>query len=171
MLGLYRWFWRIWCSDYKTSSLCPSRTRKQTSAPCKSWVSLFFAFTKRMNWQRGFLKDVISFHSYLITLFFYNYEYKRILKCSESFLRKSSFYPKFWMWQTQGHVKDIFRIWNCHNASKEVFWQKKYFQFEFLWVPSKSGKQNWKVPFFIFIIVKKTVCDYDVPQDRISAYH
>ena len=32
---------------------------------------------------------------------------------------------------------------------------KNSFQFGFLCTFTKPGKQNWKVPFFIFIIVKK----------------
>ena len=35
---------------------------------------------------------------------------------------------------------------------------KNSFQFGFLWIPSKPGKQNWKEPFLLmFIIVKKPV--------------
>ena len=40
----------------------------------------------------------------------------------------SSFYsdwPKFWIWQTLGHVRDIFCNCHLHNASKEVFWPNK----------------------------------------------
>ena len=33
---------------------------------------------------------------------------------------------------------------------------KNSFHLGFLWIPSKPGKQNWKVPFFwVFIIVKR----------------
>ena len=33
-------------------------------------------------------------------------------------------WPKSWIWQTLGHVMDIFWKWHFYNASKEVFWQK-----------------------------------------------
>ena len=35
------------------------------------------------------------------------------------------FLHKSWIWQTLGHVMNIFSYWHFHNASKEYFWSKK----------------------------------------------
>ena len=54
---------------------------------------------------------------------------------------------------------------------------KNHFQFGFLWIPRKPGKQNWKVPFLlIFIIVnnnemvKKLDKVVDVSQRQSQSY-
>ena len=51
------------------------------------------------------------------------------------------------------------------SAQTETFFKKEsldlknYSYLGFLWIPSKPGKQNWRLPFFwVFIIVKKQ-CD------------
>ena len=38
---------------------------------------------------------------------------------------------------------------------------KHSFQFGFLWIPSKPGKQNWKVPFLLIFIIVKNQCEYN----------
>ena len=35
-------------------------------------------------------------------------------------------WPKFWIWQTLEHVRDIFCKCHLHNAPKEVSWPKKF---------------------------------------------
>ena len=46
-------------------------------------------------------------------------------------------WPKSWIWQTLGHVRDIFCKCHLHNASNKSFSQKHF------WFPCKSSK----VPF------------------------
>ena len=38
-------------------------------------------------------------------------------------------WPKSWIWRTLEKVMNIFCKWHFHNASKEVFWQKKNLNF------------------------------------------
>ena len=48
---------------------------------------------------------------------------------------------------------------------------KNSFYLGFLWIPSKPGKQNQKLPFFwVFIIVKKTVCYESIKNIRIGQH-
>ena len=53
-------------------------------------------------------------------------------------------WPKFWIWRTLGHVRNILYKCHLHNASKKVFWSKK------CWISHMSSKvpfcQNWKLP-------------------------
>ena len=39
------------------------------------------------------------------------------------------YWPKSWIWQTLGHVMDIFWKWHFYNASKEVFWPENILNF------------------------------------------
>ena len=38
-------------------------------------------------------------------------------------------WPKSWIWRTLEKVMNIFCKWHFHNASKEVFWPKKFLNF------------------------------------------
>ena len=49
-------------------------------------------------------------------------------------------WPKSWIWRTLEQVMNIFCIWHFHNASKELFWQKKN------WISCPGSK----VPFWQF---------------------
>ena len=49
-------------------------------------------------------------------------------------------WPKSWIWRTLEKVMNIFCKWHFHNASKEVFWQKK------IWISCTGSK----VPFWQF---------------------
>ena len=52
-------------------------------------------------------------------------------------------WPKSWIWRTLEKVMNIFCKWHFHNASKEVFWQKKF------WISCTGSKvpfwQNGKI--------------------------
>ena len=58
---------------------------------------------------------------------------KRIFEILWVLLEKISvFYsdwPKSWIWQTLGHVRNIFSKCHLYNASKEVFWPKEFLNF------------------------------------------
>ena len=45
-------------------------------------------------------------------------------------------WPKSWIWQTTEKVMDIFCKWHFHNASIEVFWQKK------IWISCAWNSKN-----------------------------
>ena len=49
-------------------------------------------------------------------------------------------WPKSWIWRTLVKVMNIFYKWHFHNASKEVFWSKKF------WISCTGSK----VPFWQF---------------------
>ena len=85
------------------------------------------------------------------------------------FGQKTSF-EAFW----KCHIQEIFITFSRVRQIQDLGWSKyklrlflkrTFREFEnsfnsgFLWIPSKPGKQNWKLPFFwVFIIVKKQ-CD------------
>ena len=99
-----------------------------------------------------------------VTLLFYNYEYQKKVP-----------YPKNVCNMSQSPSNPGFRSVKVQTEDflkKDSQHFKKYFQFEFLWIRSKTGKQNWNVLFLlIFIIVKKQcgvnqICHTWLPHDK-----